>query len=203
MSWQPKQVATAGAEPVSLHTRAIARLWLWMVDHYGHRWTSQYGTDPVGGAAKAWADALEGLTPTQLRCGIDACAACPNEWPPNLPAFKALCLGIPDLESVAADLTKPNARRQPFTLLVWQHLDTWAFRHADHRGARALLREAYDRAAEHRMRGGELPVPPPELTAEPPPAPKRADPAVVAAAMAAAREALGVVHADPEQPVDG
>jgi hypothetical protein len=125
-----------------------------------------------------------------LRRGIEACVSRPGNWPPALPAFRALCLGIPDLEAVEKDLRNAGHRRQPFTVLVWQHLDSWAFRHADNRDAHNQVRAAYDRAVEHRMRGGDLPVPPAELTAEPATAPKRADPAVVAAAIAAARAAL-------------
>jgi hypothetical protein len=66
------------------------------------------------------------------------------------------CLGIPSFAAVRAD----SARQDGFTRLVWQYLDGHRYRMSSAEHADRLLREAYDQAKEHLMRGGELPAAP-------------------------------------------
>jgi hypothetical protein len=184
----------SGAEPPErppVPLAVIQRLWLRMTQIFGHAWTSSMGDDPNGSTGNTWRAGLAGLSPPQISTGLAACMARGGEWPPSLPSFRAMCLGIPSLTVVRADLANTSARRQPFTLLVWRHLNSWAFRHADERLAQQLLREAYEEAREHVMRGGELPVPPPELPHHAPAPAKQADPSVVAAELEAMQRLLG------------
>lgn len=120
---------------------------------YGHRWTSSYGDDPGSMAGDTWAAGLSGLTGGQLARGLEACVASSDPWPPSLPDFRAACLGIPPLAAVRLDGDRSNR----FTRLVWQHLDGYRYKQAPADQSDRLLREAYELAREHVMRGGALP----------------------------------------------
>lgn len=126
-----------------------------MAEVYGTRWTSAYGDNPDTGAGPTWAKGLAGVEPRQLAAGLSASIASADPWPPTLPEFRARCLGIPPVASVRLDATKA----EPFTRLVWQFLDGYRYRQASADQADRLLREAYELAREHVMRGGALPEP--------------------------------------------
>lgn len=120
-----------------------------------------------------WAKGLAGLSPEQLGRGLEACITRTDPWPPVLAQFRALCLGIPDLADVRADMARDGSRRAPFTVLVGRGMDAYRYRMADAREADRMLREAYEAAREAVMRGEPLPEPLPELaqdTAAPVPA---------------------------------
>lgn len=168
----------------------IDALWIGMADVYGHRWTSAYGTDPAAGAGNTWAIGLAGLSPQQVGEGVQACIASSNPWPPTLPEFRAMCLGIPSFAYVRTD-TGPA--RHLFTALVWQYLDGYAYRQASLERADRMLREAYELAREHVMRGGDLPEQPAALIGQEKREAKPAAPEVAQAAIAAAKELLGEV----------
>lgn len=166
----------------------MATLWRRMIEVYGHRWTAAHGESAEAGSGDTWAKGLAGITPPQLAAGLEACIVRADAWPPTLPEFRALCLGIPALLQVREDLARADAQRQPFTLLVAQHLDGWAFRRAEGRAAERMLVEAYETARELVMRGHPLPEPLPELEQHAPAKPKPADPAVAAAHIAELRQ---------------
>lgn len=147
---QSAETPLAPLPPTPLRT-----LWLRMAEIYGHRWTTAYGDDPELGAGDTWAKGLAGVTPGQLAEGLKASIASADPWPPTLPDFRARCLGIPPLASVRLDAGKASS----FTRLVWQNLDGHRYRQASADQADRLLREAYDLAREHVMRGGRLPEP--------------------------------------------
>lgn len=128
-------------------------LWLHMGATYPHKWASAQGDDPRGVAGKVWASELAGMTRGQIDRGLSACRNASDPWPPSLPAFKAMCLGIPPLAAVRLDTGKAD----PFTRLVWQNLDGYRYKQAPSDQADRLLREAYELAREHVMRGGALP----------------------------------------------
>ncbi|WP_353086545.1 hypothetical protein [Stenotrophomonas sp.] len=127
-----------------------------MAEIYGPKWTAGYGDNPNTGAALTWAKGLAGLTGEQLAAGIGGCITCADPWPPTLPEFRLRCLGVPAFAAVRADAGK----RDGFTRLVWQYLDGHRYRLASSDMADRLLREAYDQAREHVMRGGALPEAP-------------------------------------------
>jgi hypothetical protein len=124
-----------------------------MVGIFGHRWTSNYGEDPRGHVADTWSRALADLPPSQITRGIEAAAHGSDGWPPSLPEFRALCLGIPTIVSVKVDLRREREQRHPFTRLVWQYVDAHLFGMADQRTAAAMIRDAYDHARELVMTG--------------------------------------------------
>lgn len=141
---------------------------------FGHTWLSQYGARPDGIGGDTWAAALAGITGAQLATGLQATLALGSDYPPSAPKFRALCLGIPSLATVRAELARRDARRSPFVVLVWSHIDAHRYRMSDADRADRMLREAYDAAREHVMRGGSMPEPAVELEA---PAPMKRTPA--------------------------
>ena len=150
----------------------MRRLWIRMAEIYGHRWTSAYGDDAGGSAGQTWAKGLAGLTPRQIGHGLDVAIASPDDWPPSLPAFRAMCFDIPDIAVVRAQLADRGPALSRFARLVWQHIDAHRYRRADAATADRLLREAYGTARDHVMRGGELP-PEPAGEIAPPVEPER------------------------------
>ncbi|AOY63412.1 hypothetical protein ABFO19_09240 [Xanthomonas citri pv. glycines] len=161
-----------------------------MAEIYGTRWTSGFGADPSTGAGSTWAKGLAGVTAQQLGAGLTACIAAADPWPPTLPEFRARCLGVPSLARVANEL-RGGGDRSGFTVLVGMKLDGYRYRGASASDADRMVREAYELARDHVMRGGE--VPEPAATALPPPAkvPEVADRDAARAALARAAAELG------------
>lgn len=165
----------------------MRRLWQRMSEIFGPRWTSAFGEDAGGGAGQTWAKGLAGLTVDQVAAGVEAVIVAGQDWPPMLPVFRAMCLGIPPVETILDYFRKTAGRRDPsgFERLVWSYVDGWTFARARSADADAMIRAAYGQAREFVLRGGQLP-PDPIATleqAEPEP-PKPSDPAVAEAAMA-------------------
>jgi hypothetical protein len=184
---------------------AMRRFWARMVAIYGHKWASAYGDaceaddGKLTVAGDTWQRGLTGVTEYQIADGLESCLTSADPWPPTLPAFRALCLGIPGLTAVLREINAYLRRGAPgdldptpFVRLVWMHLDTYRLRHADVDKGDRLIRAAYDVAREAVMRGEPLPEPPvAAIEAAKPEKPKPADPAVVAAELAKVRELLG------------
>lgn len=171
------------SEP-TLNPTAARTLWVRMAEIYGHRWTSAYGDNPNEGAALTWAKGLGGITPRQLADGLRSCIASSEPWPPTLPEFRGYCLGIPALAEIRHELHTSTPTRSLFATLVWQGIDGYAFRLASREQGDRMIRDAYEMAREHVMRGGELPgASAGEITQEKPEI-KVADPEVAKAHLA-------------------
>lgn len=171
-------------------TIPLPELWAAMLATYGHRWASAYGQDPKGVAAATWAAGLSGLDAGQVANGLRACLTFGDGWPPTLPEFRALCMGIPALSTVRLELQRGDV--SPFARMVWGNLDSYRYRQADVREADRMLSDAYDLAREERMQGAELPTEPVAALRQElqPRERKPADPVVVAARMAEIDELL-------------
>lgn len=139
-----------------------------MLGIFGNAFSSQYGTDPEGDAADTWSAALSGLSGEQIAEGLKACVAEGNEFPPNAPRFRCMCMGIPVFAQVKLEITGPDKERSPFTRSVWSFINGHAYRHAPMDKAERLLREAYELAKESRMRGAPLPASSPLVEEEKP-----------------------------------
>lgn len=138
---------------------SLARyLWAHMTGLYGHKWTSAYGDDPVKTAGKEWSLTLEDLSREQIDLGLQACRTSGDEWPPNASLFRAMCLAIPSLEAVRAELH--GGEPSPFTRAVWARLDTYRYRHVSTDLADRLLAGAYQLVHEAVMQGKALPAAP-------------------------------------------
>lgn len=178
----------------------MCRLWHRMGAIYGHRWSSAYGEDATaqGEAGEVWAKGLAGLTARQIGDGISAAMASADPWPPTLPEFRALCLGIPSFATVAHQIFRPAPEQSMFVRLVWQRIDGWRFGQAPTQEAERMLRSAYESAREHVMRGGALPEPSIAIEAAKPREVQPASPEVVKAAMDKIAAAIGAADDAPE-----
>ena len=91
----------------------LAWIWRAMADWFGHKWTSHVGTEPLD----SWAYGLAGLSPQQIRTGLDTLTTSGREWPPSLPEFRALCDGTfvdkTDGAAIAAAMSPVRALPQP------------------------------------------------------------------------------------------
>lgn len=96
----------------------MEQLWSRMGKIYGHRWTSAFGTADDDGT---WLAGLGDLTPALLRDGLRRCIHDRRDsWPPTLPEFRNLCLGLPDIDAAVlealAGSQSPLAKRMRDTL---------------------------------------------------------------------------------------
>lgn len=178
---------------------ALRRLWARMASGYGHRWTSAFGVSPehedgrLTLAGDTWANTLAGLSEQQIAEGLRVCrlVGTDDDWPPSATAFRAMCLGVPSLAAVRFELRGREYSR--FTRLVWQRIpDPYAFAQADTQRAERIVRDAYQLAREHVMRGGALPDEPVAAIEQAKPEPiKPASPEAVQAAADAVRLVFG------------
>jgi len=67
----------------------MATLWEKMTRIYGHAWSSLSERDDG-----TWLVGLCGLSPRDLATGLSACLSRNSDFPPSLPEFKRLCIGI-------------------------------------------------------------------------------------------------------------
>jgi hypothetical protein len=167
----------------------MAILWERMTAMYPGLWVRDLGPTPVGEDGKltmqadTWAKALAGLTGQQLAEGLRGCAARPGDFPPSVGSFRCMCLGIPSLPAVRRELANPAGGRSSFAVMVWQNIDSHAYRRAEGRAADRMLLEAYDEARDAVVRGQPLPDPVPALSQQKAPPPKPASPERVRSAL--------------------
>lgn len=60
---------------------------------YGHKWSSISERDDG-----TWLAGLVGITPEQIASALGRLVLMTREWPPTLPEFRKLCLGVDDVE---------------------------------------------------------------------------------------------------------
>lgn len=156
---------TATTMPSLSDVRAdwLRRLWERMIASYGHAWTSANGLQPQRDdgsltiAGQTWATVIADLDGTQIGNGLKACLLSGREFPPKPGQFRLMCLGDPSEADVLAELRATDTQRHPFVRLVWQRIDSYAWRHATPERQEAMVRTAYVWATEYRARGGRLP----------------------------------------------
>lgn len=177
-------------------------LWLHMSATYPHKWTSALGDDPRGVAGRVWASELSGMSREQIDTGLDACRNSSDPWPPALAEFKARCLGIPSLSAVSLELK--SAKCSPFARLVWSYVDAYRIKLVSADQSDRQVRDAYELAREHVMRGGALPVIAGKIEQEKPKPPVELSPEEKAGRLARVRAELDDVPppapAEPEAP---
>lgn len=200
---------------------ATDELWMRMASRYGHAWVSQYGPLPDGIVAAEWRDTLKGITNEQLRAGFTEDAIRASDWPPTSTRFRAMCLGIPSIAEVRIDIDRLveglprlgggggyEVKVSRFSRLAWRYINSYVFRNESGKRADRMVREAYELASAYIMDGGELPMEPVALIAEPEKAPLspeqiRRNRAAAEAAMSAISEILRTEPVKPFSEVDG
>lgn len=175
-----------------------------MASRYGNAWVSNFGAQPNGIAAAEWRGTLAGITPEQLREGFEADVLRADNWPPSSAKFKAMCLGIPSIAGVRAEVVDYLAYRKPlagssarpiisrFARGVLSRLDAYAYRNAAGKVADRIFEEAFHRTREFVMEGGTLPVNPVALIEKTEPEHKPVPPEVVAEHLAKMAQILRV-----------
>lgn len=137
-----------------------------MTSMFGHRWTSAYGEDSRALPAMEWANALSGLTRSQVDAGFEATLLTGEEWPPSAPKFLERCMSIPTFAVVALEVQK-RGTMSAFSREVWHGLDTFNWNLASTDRAERMLRDVYERVRSRVMAGETLPdAPVAEITHE-------------------------------------
>lgn len=171
---RPQQAKKTASEPAPLPSRGTLRsLWSKAIAIYGVHWVNRYGETPehlsagefhdageLTDAGATWREGLAGLSREQLALGLRRCVMSASGFPPTLPEFRALCLGVPTFEKVQLVLTNTKGQDEAtagFVRLVWRFLDAYRLARADKREAAQMLRGAYELARTYRMELGELP----------------------------------------------
>lgn len=141
-------------------TRALDLIAVTMTAAFGNKWTAAHGDDFVAGAGPLWAQQLAGLSRADIARGLDVTTR--DAWPPSLAEFKAACMGVLSMAVVNLERAGPASEQQPFTILVGQFIDSYAWRMDDPDQRRRRLQEAYDMAKAHVVGGGRMPeyIPP-------------------------------------------
>ena len=67
--------------------KVMERLWLVMLEIYGHRWESSFGSEPT----ESWARSLKGISPQQIAKGLDELHESGESWPPSAIEFAKMC----------------------------------------------------------------------------------------------------------------
>ena len=99
-SEQPTKSASESAK----QERVMDRLWQRLSEIYGYQLVSQFGTT----IPESWAKLLTGITPDQIKTGLENLVHRTDNWPPNSIEFRNLCLPkkiSPDGTNTAAYLT--------------------------------------------------------------------------------------------------
>lgn len=154
-----------------------------MASIYGYRWASAYGDSPerldnahagqaaLTDAGAVWSDGLAGITPHCIAAGVRRAVFSANGFPPTLPEFRAMCLGIPTLARVQLQLSRRDEGGDPwlqgFLRLVMSYIDMWRLDCDDPKAFSFAIRDAYGLAREHVMSGGDMPSAPSGLLAAP------------------------------------
>lgn len=142
------------SNPKCLPPKVLARFILRMTLIYGHAWVSRYGDSIESPGGAVWSRALAELSPEQIKAGIEACEQSANEWPPSVPKFKALSLGIPSLAKARHQASV--SAQTAFLQIVWRYLDGYQFRSATKKDADRMFNEAYELAVEAVLAGEPL-----------------------------------------------
>lgn len=133
----------------------LDKFWVKMAGMFGHTWTSSYGESPSGIGAEIWSQALSGISPLQIAHGLRETLALGSDFPPSAPKFRKLCFGIPSLAHVKRIVARREIDR--FAILLNQFLDNYLLVRVDQKTADNMVRDAYELACDHVMKGGTLP----------------------------------------------
>lgn len=144
--------------------RNVRAVWVHMIAIFGSRWSSAFGESPhrddgegLTVAGQKWAAGLAGFTTAQVKAGAQRALMGPERWPPSLPEFRGLCLGVPSLARVKADLRA--GLDSPWTRGSRQYVDSYRLRNASVDTSDRLLNEAYALMVEDVFDGKPLPPP--------------------------------------------
>ena len=97
---------------------------MWMAAVYGRTWTGQYAGETAKVAIAAWGDGLFDLTDEHLEAGRRGTLKRHSDWPPSLPEFRRLCLGLgSDADAVEAAMNRD--RDHPIGRYIVGGITSW------------------------------------------------------------------------------
>jgi len=143
----------ADAETRGPDRDTIRDLWEVMTGMFGEVWTRQFGVVDDG---DVWLHGLRGLDADAIAHGVEVVMSSGLRYPPSLPAFRRMCLGVPSIERARALLFDGS----DFSRLLWSYIDSWAYDRATEEVADRMVRAAYVEAVRHLDGGGSPPEPP-------------------------------------------
>ena len=127
-----------------LTEKHIGELWKRMAAIYGHRWVSSFGESDLD---KTWFIGLQDLEPRLLAVGLETCIKNRQDaWPPSLPEFRRLCLGLPD-EDVAC-LAALRGAKDPISECIRKKIGSWDLSHGSEKDLLRMARAHYDAACQ-------------------------------------------------------
>ena len=122
----------------------IKEVWRRMAAIYGHRWVSSFGETDQD---KTWLLGLQDLEPRLLAVGLEACIKNRQDgWPPSLPEFRRLCLGLPDME--IACLAALRGAKDPISESIRKKIGSWDMTHGSEKDLLRMARAHYDAACQ-------------------------------------------------------
>lgn len=104
-----------------------------MVRLFGNKWVSNYGELDDG----TWLIGLSGLAPEDITIGLKAVIQSGESWPPSLPEFRTMCLGITERE-----------KQGWIEQVAFEGLDSFALNHLTQEHIDARLRQYKARGLE-------------------------------------------------------
>lgn len=109
---------------------------------FGQKWLKPLDDDLAYDMAfEVWGKAITALTPEQLERGVEAMRASPDEWPPSVPGFLRMALGLPEEDTAArhaALLADDELSKE-----IRQRAGGYDVRRAERRDAERMCRTVY------------------------------------------------------------
>lgn len=132
----------------------IRIVWQKMAKIYGHKWISNFGDMDDG----TWLAGLADFTEDDLKRGLQGCVTRADPWPPTLPEFRNLCLGIEDFETIFAKVLKNST--DPMALEIRKRVGSWNLDRDSEESLRKqakvhykTLCEEFETSNEHTLQG--------------------------------------------------
>lgn len=120
----------------------IKNLWKRMAAIYGHRWVSSFGESDEDGT---WLRGLQDVPASLIGQGLEKCIKFRNDdWPPSLPEFRRLCIGIPSVEIACEDALRGN--NDSLSRAIRSYIGSWNLEHDSRESLLRQARSVYDKA---------------------------------------------------------
>lgn len=118
--------ANADASDAAIPMMWIDRMFQRFAGMYGKHWLDMWVGMDLAGVKQIWAEDLAGLTPVEVKRGMDACGG--RTFPPTLPEFRNLCKPVlTDTKKLLLVAMREMNNRQNRQLEQWPDARTfWA-----------------------------------------------------------------------------
>lgn len=121
----------------------IKKLWITMASIYGHKWISNFGASDAG---DIWFRGLHDLCPQHLAQGLGKCIERADPWPPSLPEFRHLCLGLPERSLIIHRAISPYKAPDAVSGRLKELIGSWALSHDSEQVLQKKANALYEQA---------------------------------------------------------